>query len=440
MNIEKFKEILKDFVSIKSVSGGSGSKSEIDKCVKFLVDLFNNLEFETKVLNGKKTNPYVFAEFKVSEDAETVLVYGHYDVQPADKKDGWNSEPFEVVEKEGRLIARGIGDNKGQVLVHIFTVGELIKEGKLTKNVKFFIEGNEETANAEIVDVIKKNKDLLKCDYIVISDGEVSNENPAMDVGFRGGVNMKITFETAGNDVHSGIFGGAFPNAAMELSELVSKFYDSNNKVAIDGFYDDVIEPTKEEIENNKSIKFDLDKIKKDTGVNKLKMEDGLDFHTQTGLFPMLTVTGFKSGFIGEGFNNIIPCKAEAKINFRFSAGQNPKEMVKLFKDFVLENTPDYVEVSFKVDPTFDPVKINIENPIFDKVRSVLEEVYEKKLVLRYCGASIPVVTDFIEVLDKPVLSIGFANEDCNAHGADENFRIDLIEKGLKFSRKFFGA
>ncbi|MFH1648345.1 MAG: M20/M25/M40 family metallo-hydrolase, partial [Patescibacteria group bacterium] len=359
--------------------------------------------------------------------------------QPADKKDGWDSDPFEVVEKDGRLVARGIEDNKGQVLVHIFTIGELIKEGKLKKNVKFFIEGNEETANAEIVDVIRENQELLRCNYVLISDGEISNENPAIDVSFRGGVNMKVILETAKNDVHSGLFGGAFPNAAMELSTLISKFYDTNNRIAIDGFYKDVQEPTKEELDNNASIEFDLEKIKKDTGIKALKMEKDLDFYTQTGLLPMLTVTGFKSGFIGEGFNNIVPCRAECKINFRFSAGQKPKEMVKLFKDFVLKNVPDYVDVSFETDPTFDPVKIDITNPVFNEAKDVLEEAYGEKLIFKYCGASIPVVSDFLKVLDKPVLSIGFANEDANSHGVDENFRIDLIEKALRFSRNFFG-
>lgn len=438
MNLDKFKDTLSKFIEIKSISA-PGFDKEIREAANFLVDLFNSLGLKSQIIEGKTTNPYVFAEYKVSDAAETVLIYGHYDVQPADKSDGWKEEPFEIDERDGKLIARGIEDNKGQVMVHIFTVGELVKEKKLKKNVKFFIEGNEETANPEIINVIRDNKNLLNCDYVLISDGEISNENPAMDVSFRGGVNMRVILETAKNDVHSGIFGGAFPNAAMELSNLISKLYDENNRIGIDGFYRDVAEPTKEELENNAGIKFDLDKIKSDTGIKSLKMQEGLDFYTQTGLLPMLTVTGFKSGFIGEGFNNIIPAKAECRINFRFSAGQKPKEMVKLFKNFVRKNTPDYVTIVFEVDPTFNPVKIDISDPIFNEVKKDLEESYGAKLIFKYCGASIPVVADFAESLDKPVLSVGFAGEDANSHGVDENFRIDLIEKALKFSRKFLG-
>lgn len=438
MDIKKYKDNLGEFIKIKSISAG-GFENELKKASEYLVGLFSNLGFETKIIDGKTTNPYVFAEYKISERAETVLIYGHYDVQPADIKDGWEKDPFEIDEREGKLIARGIEDNKGQVMVHILTIGELIKEGKLKKNVKFFIEGNEETGNPEIIDVIKENRDLLNCDYVLISDGEISNENPAMDVSFRGGVNMKITFETAKNDVHSGVYGGAFPNAAMELSNLISKLYDENNRISIGNFYDDVRAPTKEELENNESIEFDLDRIKKDTGIRALKMEKGLDFYTQVGMLPMLTVTGFKSGFIGEGFNNIIPCKAECRINFRFAADQEPQKIVKLVKDFVINNTPEYVDVTFEESPTFDPVKIDTKDPIFSEVRKDLEETYGKKLIFRYCGASIPVVVDFKSVLKKPILSVGFAGEDSNAHGVGENFRIDHIKKALKFSHKFFG-
>ncbi|MFZ2663966.1 MAG: M20/M25/M40 family metallo-hydrolase [Patescibacteria group bacterium] len=436
--LNKFKKNLSQLIKCESVSTDSSFKSGIDKTAKVLVDMFKENGFETKVLLGKTTNPYIFAEYKVSDDKETVLIYGHYDVMPSGDEANWKSKPFELTERSGRLFGRGSVDNKGQLLVHLTAISELIKNKKINCNVKFLVEGNEETGNVEISNVIKKNKKLLACDYVLISDGELCGNRPTIEAGFRGGGNIKITYTTAERDVHSGLYGGAIPNPAHELSILVSKFYDKNNKVRIPGFYEGVEKISPEELKNNKRLKFSLTKLKELTGVKSFKTEKGVDYFSQIGLRPMLTVSGFKSGYTDEGFNNIVPCSAEARVNFRLVSSQSPKVIIGKFLKFVKKNTPAYVKYTVEVDNTFSAVKLDIKSKLVTEFKEILESVYKDKVVFVFVGGSVPVVNFFKDLLSVEVVSIPFGNEDCNMHGINENFDIRFVEKALEFSRSIF--
>ena len=209
--IEEYKKLLKEYVSIKSISTDENYAGEMKRMVSWLSDLLKKNSFKVELLPGKKTNPVLFAEYIQSNKLETVLVYGHYDVQPGEKEDGWKSEPFTLTERAGRLYARGVVDNKGQNLIHIVTVLNLIKEGKLKYNVKFLIEGNEETGNADMRNILMKHKAKLKTDHIIVSDGEIAGNTPTIEASLRGGFNMKVTFTTAKNNLHSGLCGGAVP-------------------------------------------------------------------------------------------------------------------------------------------------------------------------------------------------------------------------------------
>ena len=254
MELKEYKQLLSEFVRFQSISTDPNFLPAIDDTIEWLQNLFQNNGFETKIFPGEKTNPVVFSQYKNPKATQTVLIYGHYDVQPARHDEGWDSDPFTLTEKNGKYIARGVVDNKGQILIHIFTVLNLIKENKLAYNVKFLIEGNEETSNPELSEIMKKNSKLLASDYVLVSDGELVDGKPAIEASLRGGFNLTLQYKTADNNVHSGIYGGAVPNAAYELTKLLGKLFDENNSVTVDHFYDNVDEITQEHKKNTKRI------------------------------------------------------------------------------------------------------------------------------------------------------------------------------------------
>jgi len=436
--IETYLGNLKNITAFKSISTDSVYSSELEEVADALKNLFEKGGFKSKILKGKTTNPYVFSYLEVNKKFKTILIYGHYDVMPARNNDGWIGDPFKVTLLNNRIYGRGVADNKGQFLIHVAAISDLAKSGKLGYNIKFLLEGNEETGNVEIADVIRRNKEELSCDYVVISDGEMVQNRPTIEAGFRGGVNMTVSMRTANGDVHSGLYGGAVPNAVHELSTLISKFYDRNNKVAIPGFYNGVGKPTEFELKNNRSLKFSLSKLRKLTGIRAFKCEKGMDFFTQTGLRPMLTVSGLRGGYIGEGYNNIVPGLAEAKINFRFAASQDPEEIIDNFKKFIRKNVPEYVQYTVVCTESWPALKMNINTKMISEIKKLLENTYKKKVVFSFVGGSIPVIGFFRDILKSQVISIPLANEDCNMHGVNENLRLDFVDKSLDFSRRLF--
>lgn len=435
---QAFMERLQEFVGLKSISTNSKYKDEINKTAAWLVKQFEENQFKVQVINMEHTNPVIYAEHITSPDNETILVYGHYDVQPAEEQDGWSQDPFQLKEKDGRLIARGVVDNKGQIFIHIHTVFSLIEDGLLKNNIKFLIEGNEETANLDMEQLVKENIELLQSDYIIISDGEMIGDNPTISAGLRGGANLKVTYKTANTNVHSGIFGSAIPSAALELIKLIDGMFDDAHMFKPEWFYNDVDEISEEQLANHKKIAHLADKTVANIGVKKILTEDGLDFFSQTGLRPAVTVTGFKTGYTDEGFSNIIPAYAEAKLNFRFVTRQNPKELLDKFIEYVKVNTPDYVDIEVKLAEMSDAVKVNVDSDMFKKVKKLITKAYNAEPIVRYVGGSLPFVSYAKTYLGKDAILIDLANEDCNMHGVNENFKVDLVEKGLLLSRQLF--
>ncbi len=429
--MDTFKKLLAEYVSFKSISTDAAYNVEIVKTVLWLETLFKDHDFKVEILRGPTTHPVIHASYHQSSDLKTILVYGHYDVQPAE---GWKDDPFILREHEGRLLGRGVVDNKGQNLIHIFTALELIKENKLGCNISFLLEGNEETGNNDIAQLIQKHKADIKADMILISDGEIVGNTPTIESSLRGGGNVKVILKTAPNDLHSGIYGGAIPNAAQELSLLLSKIWTANNKVAIPGFYDDVEPITKTDRENNKIFE-QRENVLEVSGVKQLLTEDNNDFYTQTGMRPTIEATGIHTGYTGVGYSNIVPAQAEVRLNTRLVANQNPEKIRSLIKDFILKNIPDYVSCEIQGEEFNEPVRVDVTSKAVEQARNYLTEAYGIMPLNRFVGGSIPVVADFKKILGIDALMIPLGNADCNMHGVDENFRIDLIEKGLKFSR-----
>lgn len=435
---ENYKKLLSEFIAIMSISTDSAHQSDVNNAAKFLTKLLTDNGFTVTVLKGDNSNPVVVARVDIGA-VETVLVYGHYDVQPAVIDQGWDSNPFALDERDGRLYGRGVVDDKGQVLIHIVTAIDLLKQNKLAKNIVFVIEGNEETGNDDLPKLLSDNKELFACDYVVISDGEIVGTTPTLEASLRGGFGVHIDLQTGQNDLHSGIAGGAVPSASFEITKLLADLFDETGKVAIPGFYDAAL-PVPEEVARANHLLAESENLPEKLGVKQLKSVNETDFYTQTGLYPTLQITGIKSGYIGEGFANIVPATAEAKLNVRLVADQDGQVIWESLKEHISAAVPDYVTLKLEVKDIHNPTQIDLTSVPAQAVTMLLQDVYGKKPIITNAGGAIPIVSDFQEILKVPTLLVNLGNDDCNMHGANENFRIDLAEKGLGFSRRFFST
>lgn len=438
MNYEEYLKLLSKLVSFKSISTDPAYHKDIEALIAWLKTLLTKNGFSVKLLKGPNTNPVIFAHAPIDPKRETVLLYGHYDVQPAAKSDGWGSDPFTLTQKAGRLIARGVVDNKGQFLIHLATILNLIQLGKLKYNVKVLLEGNEETANEDLSVLVRKYKRELSADKILISDGELTGDSPVVDTSFRGGFNMKVTYTTANTPVHSGIYGGAIPNAAFELTKTLAKLYNSKNKVSFANFYDGVPKPSKAQVVNNVQSFVGFAKVKESMGVSKELTEEGIDFLTQTGLRPTIQISGLKAGYIGNGFANIVPNTAEARLNIRTAPTQDYKTAQAALIKFLNLHTPVYVRMTYEVVGGHQGIAFPTNTKQAQEIAQLLQKSYGKRAIFKNVGGAIPVVADFKHIFGKDTISVGLGNEDCNMHGINENFKIDLVKKGLKFSQHFF--
>jgi acetylornithine deacetylase/succinyl-diaminopimelate desuccinylase-like protein len=430
--------LLREFVAHKSISTDIAFQASISKTVDWLSELFKANGFKVQILKGNSTNPVVLASFSDNTSKETVLIYGHYDVQPADIADGWNHEPFDIIEADNRLIGRGVVDNKGQLAIHMSTIFELIKSGNLKYQIKFLIEGNEETSNPDLEGLITTYKNDLKTNHILVSDGEMLGDRPTIDISLRGGLNLNLKFKTASNNLHSGIYGGAVPSAPWEMVRFLSKIYDSDQRITIPEYYSQVDPITPEQVQNNIAIQGESDKLLVHAGIKRLLAEPNTDFFTQTGLRPTIQITGLKSGYLGDGFANIVPATAEVKLNFRIVASQTAQEALDKFTIFAKNNIPNFVDFTIDPDGMHEPIKANISAPIVSEIKAKLEDAFGKPTVFKNVGGAIPFIADVKKVLGIEVIQVPLGNDDCNMHGANENYSLDLIQKALTFSKSFF--
>jgi len=448
--------LLEKSITFKSISTDPDYKESCNACADRYIQLFQNHGFKTEKITWYG-NPLVFAHYEVDPSAKTYLVYGHYDIQPADLHDGRSHDPFTLTATPspskhsgaewtvgrgsgwGKLYARWAVDNKGQHMIHIATILDLIKERKLVYNIKFLLEGDEETGSPDIPAAISDYSLLLKADTAIISDGEIiGNHTPTMTASFRGGANMTITLKTATTDLHSGIYGNIAPSASHEAALLISKLYTTDNTIAIPGRYDD-LDPISEEVKaNNAKVPFDADDVWKITWIKHIIIPHGYDPVTANGLLPTIQVSGISSGYTGNGYKNIIPWAATIKINFRFGPWQNAHNEIEKFKKRVNNTLPNYIEYNIDTSDPYHAISIDTDNEDTRRAATLLSEVFSKPCIMRYCGAAVPISWLFQDILNCTVIIADLGNEDCNMHGVDENIDIACIEKGLQFSRRFF--
>lgn len=436
---ENYQKSLQELVALQSISTDPTFAQGIEDTVQWLVSYFEKNGFSVERVDGYG-NPIVVARYTVAPEKETYFVYGHYDVQPASQEDGWESDPFSLTERDGKLYGRGVVDNKGQFMVHLTSIVALIEEGKLEKNVVFVVEGDEETGGAGITKLFEARPDLFQADQYIISDGEMPYK-PVITASFRGTFNITAKITTAANNLHSGLYGGAAPSATVVASKLVAGMYDDENRLAITGFYNNDLVADEVEMQ----LCRDMDAVKtatlEQTGVKKWFTGPNNSFCEVVGFTTMVVPSGISSGYTGSGYSNIVPASALIKMNVRIAANQTVEQVKTLLEHYFAKNTPEYATTELiEMQSNNEPIKVNINSDMHKRTIQLLEEVYGDKVLIDYCGATLPVVIDIKRVFGADPVLISLANDDCNMHGVNENYDIELLKKGLEFSYRLFGG
>jgi len=440
-NADKFQNELIDLLKIESVSTDPAFSGKVRQAADWLIEEFKRVGLSSELIEIEGHHPLVYAEWMgAGEDAKTVLVYGHYDVQPAVMEDGWDTNPFEPVEKDGLLYARGATDDKGQFYAHVKAVEALLQsDDDLPVNVKFIIEGEEESGGEAIAQFVKENGEKLAADVCVISDTSMNNiEQPIIVNSLRGGVVFEMTVIGPKQDLHSGMFGGTVHNPAQALAEIITKLHKDDGSIAVPGFYDDVVELTEEEREEIAQITWDNVDWGEATGAPVPWGEEDYTLLERIGARPTLEITGMASGYYGDGSKSIVPHKAIAKISCRLVANQTPEDIAPKVIKFIEKLTPPTVHVEVKqLRIGALPALIKTDTPAMQAATSAYEKGWGAAPIFKREGGSIPIVSDFQGLLGMPVIMMGFGKDSDNLHGPNEHFSLEMFHKGIATSIYF---
>lgn len=438
-NINSFIEELSEFLKIQSISTLSEHKQDMQTAAEFVANKIRIAGIDKVEIYQTDGHPIVYAEWMGAPGKPTVLIYGHYDVQPADPIELWETSPFLPVIKDDKIYARGATDDKGQMYVHIKSVEAFFKTyGKLPVNVKFLIEGEEEIGSSNLYSFLKNNIDLLKCDAVLISDTSLWDEGvPTITYGLRGISYMEIEITGPNRDLHSGTYGGAVPNPVNILAEIIAKLKDKNGKITIPEFYDDVLKPTKQEKENLKKLKYSEKEFAKSIGIKKSVGEKGYSLLERIWSRPTLDCNGIVGGFIGKGAKTIIPSKASAKISMRLVPNQNPQKIEKLFTKYIKKIAPDYVDVKVSSVHGGSPFIAKLDKPIMKIAAKAMSMAFGKNTVFMREGGSIPIVVQFAEKLKATPILMGLGLDSENLHSPNEHFNLNHFRLGIISSAYF---
>jgi acetylornithine deacetylase/succinyl-diaminopimelate desuccinylase-like protein len=439
LNRERYVEELKDFLRIPSISTLAANKSDMITAAEFVANKLREAGMENVKIIETKGHPLVYADWLHAPGKPTVLVYGHYDVQPVDPINLWESPPFEPTIKDGKIYARGATDDKGQMYMHIKSVEAYFKTaGKLPLNIKFIIEGEEEIGSGNLEDFVSKNQELLKCDSVLISDTSLYGPNiPTLTYGLRGLCYMEVVVTGPNRDLHSGTFGGGVDNPINVLAEMISRLKDNNGKIKIPGFYDDVVNLTKKERENFKKLPFSEKQYAKALGVKDLKGEKGYTTLERVWARPTLDCNGIFGGFTGEGAKTVLPSKATAKISMRLVPDQDPKKIAKLFKSYLNKIAPKTVKVEISDLHGAYPIATSLDDKVTLAAAAALTKVFEKRTVFMREGGSIPIVVTFAKKLKASPVLMGMGLNTENLHSPNEHFNLNHFQLGILSSAYF---
>jgi len=425
---------LNDFLAIPSVSTDSEYKKDVVEAADFIVTYLNDIGFENIEKQETGGHPLVYAEYKgAGADAPTVLFYGHYDVQPVDPIDLWESDPFKPEARDGRLYARGASDDKGQVFMHLAVFEAFMKtEGSLPLNVKVCIEGEEEIGSENLYDVLQKKKEQFQADFAVISDsGMIAKNQPTILYGLKGFTGIEINVTGPDHDLHSGIYGGAIRNPLMALNHILASMKDTDEVITVDGFYDGV-EPLSDE-ERKLIAEVDGENYEKQTGVNETASEKGYTAKEHTMARPTFEINGIYGGYQGEGTKTIIPSSATAKITCRLVPGQDPEKIQQILEEHIKKVTPSGVTVDVKKEKLSSKAyKVEPNHPLIEKAAKSYTKAFGKETVYVRMGGSIPVVEWIDDIYNIPIVLLGFGTPDDRLHSPNESFPLDSFDKGMK--------
>lgn len=435
-NKEKYLKSLFNLLNIESISTLSEKRDDCKKCANFLKDYLKNIGFSSELISTNG-NPVVFAEYKLSDTAKTVLIYNHYDVQPIDPISEWKTEPFKPTIKDGKIFARGAEDNKGQLFFIVTAIESLIKESNIGFNVKFIIDGEEECGSVGTSLVLDGIKDKLSCDYLLVCDTSTVNKNVASIVlGLRGMCCFDVKLSGLKSDLHSGVYGGVVQNPAIEIVKLISTLYDEDGKIRVKNFYDGVMPLNK--IDTTKIIDFDIKGCEAQTGVFPSGGEKGILPSIRAGFRPTIEINGISSGYQGEGVKTIIPSFAIAKFSCRLVQDQDPDKIFEVIKKHLENNNNSNLKLDvIRTDEGAFALNIDVNNEGILKATNALKKVCGD-VVYIWEGGSIPILTKLSKILNKEAILAGFGLDEDRIHAPNESFPIEQFEKGFCFCREFF--
>jgi len=433
VNRDRYLDELKALLAIPSISALPQHAGDVRRCADWCADELRRIGLQNVKLIDTPGNPVVYGDWLGAPGAPTILFYGHYDVQPVDPLELWESPPFEATIRDGEIYARGSADDKGQVFMHFKAVEAHLKQnGRLPVNMKFVLEGEEEVGSVNLDDFIRGHKADLAADVVVISDSPMFARGvPSICYGLRGLVYFQIDLRGSNTDLHSGSFGGAVANPAFVLSQLIAQMKDRGGRVRIPGFYDDVVPLQEEERKAWASLPFNEKKFKKDFGVPKLFGESGYTTLERIWARPTFEVNGLLSGFTGEGAKTVLPAVAMAKVSMRLVPNQHPDRIAELFEAHVRDITPKTMELKITRMHGGKPWMTAYDNPFVQAAGRAIERGFGRKPVFTREGGSIPVVSTFQEELGLPSVLFGVGLPDENAHAPNEKLDVANFHGGI---------
>lgn len=441
---QRFIDELLDLLKIPSVSADSKFKNDVINAANFVRDKLLAAGVDTAEVIPTAGHPVVYAEKIIDTDLPTILVYGHYDVQPPDPYELWDSPPFEPVIKDGNIYARGAADDKGQFYMHVKAFEAMLQTGPLTCNVKFMIEGEEEVGSENLGRFLNENRERLSADVILISDTSIiSTETPSITIGLKGLSYLQVEVTGPNRDLHSGVYGGAVDNPVNVLCNMIASLKDENNRITIPGFYDKVVELSDGERAELARAPFDLQAYMDDLGLDAVDGEKGYSTLERTGIRPTLDVNGIWGGYTGEGAKTVLPSRASAKISMRLVPDQDSEEITQLFTEHFKALAPETVKVKVTPHHGGKPYVTPVESIAFQAASMAFEEAWGKKPVPTRDGGSIPIVALFDEVLKIDTVLLGFGLDSDAIHSPNEKYGVFNFIKGIEtialFHKHFSG-
>jgi acetylornithine deacetylase/succinyl-diaminopimelate desuccinylase-like protein len=432
-NRDRYVEELKNYLAIPSISALPQHQADVRRCAEWTADEMRRIGMQNVRLIETPGNPVVYGDWLGAEGAATILFYGHYDVQPVDPLNLWESPPFEATVRDGEIYARGAADDKGQVFMHFKAIEAHLKQnGRLPVNLRVILEGEAEVGSAHLDNFVKGHKDELAADVVVISDSTMFDRGvPSITYGLRGLVYFQIDLRGTKSDLHSGSFGGAVANPAMVLSQILAQMKDKGGRIRIPGFYDDVRALRDEERAEFKKLPFNETRYRKELGAPKLFGESGYTTLERVWARPTFEVNGLLSGFTGEGAKTVIPAVAMAKVSMRLVPDQDPDKIAQLFEAYVAKVAPKTVETKVTRMHGGKPWMTDFDNRFVQAAGRAIEKGFGKTPVFNREGGSIPVVATFQEILGLPSVLFGVGLPDENAHAPNEKLDLGNFHGGI---------